>query len=157
MKLRTITSSCLGMLVLTGCAPAILTVATINIPRSLYFNSVKGPILEQYPNTVVTGSASGLSSGPISLKLPTGESCKGEWSPVPQTQAETGLSSYWDLVYGQGYFTKNIQGARYRVKATLVGEKGSEIQAEFCRHSGHEAPVQGVAKDLTGNVYKITN
>ncbi|WP_257312193.1 hypothetical protein [Geothrix fuzhouensis] len=157
MSLRGATSVCLGLLSLTGCAPAILTVANMTIPRSLYFHPVKGPILDQYPNTVVAGSASGLTSGSISMKLPTGESCKGEWSPVPQTQSETGLSSDWDLIYGQGYFLKNIQGSRNRVKAKLVGDKGSEILAEFYRHSEHEATLQGVAKDSAGNVYKITN
>ena len=157
MNLRGITSACLGMLVLTACAPVIMTVASITIPKSLYFNPVKGPILDQYPNTVVNGSASGLSSGSISLKLPTGETCKGEWATIPQTQAEMDLSSYWDLVYGQGYFTKNIQGVRDRAKAKMTGEKGTVILAEFYRRTEHEATFQGVAKDSVGNVYKVTN
>jgi hypothetical protein len=129
----------------------------MTIPQKLYFHPIKGEIIDQYPNTVIVGHISGNYSGSISLELPSGESCRGKWAIISQTQAETELSSEWDLVYGQGYFMKNIQGERNRAEAKLVGNKGSILVAELHKNSEHEANCQGVAKDSTGNVYKITN
>jgi hypothetical protein len=129
-------------------------IAGFVVPSSIYLHPVKGPIFDQSPPNALKGSASGVGS--ISVALPSGETCKGEWQTIQQTQMEVGLASDWDFVYGQGYFAKSVQGSRLRAKATLVGNKGSEIRAEFFRHS-NAAPIQGVAKDSAGNIFKVVN
>ena len=136
-------------------APAAL-LAFIGCSGSLYFYPVRGPLAAQQPVPVITAKATGLASGSISLLLPSGEKCQGPWAPVPQGQVDNELSSTWNSVYGPGNYEARVLGSKWHGKAILTGNQGSKIQLEFFRDTVKDAPLQGVARDNAGNVYKIT-
>lgn len=139
------------LLASTACIPPIP-----NLTPKLYLHPVKGPIASQHSNEAITAVATGLTSGSITFRLPGGESCNGTWEPIPQNQSAPGLASCWDLVYGEGYFTKHVLGARWRGKSKITGDQRSEFQLEFYRETHRDAPLLGVATDAAGNVYKVT-
>ncbi|MBI1754625.1 MAG: hypothetical protein HY014_18600 [Acidobacteria bacterium] len=151
MKVRSILGASIGLLLLTACIPPIP-----NLAPKLYLHPVKGPAVSQPPDAAITAVTSGISSGSITFQLPSGESCSGTWEPVPQNQPASGLAASWDLVYGEGYFTKHVLGAKWRGKAKITGNQRSEFQLEFYRDTTKEAPLLGVAVDAAGNVYKVT-
>ena len=151
MKVQSVVAASICLFALTACIPPIP-----NLKPKLYFYPVKGPMVNQYPNAVITGFSTGFSSGSISFQLPSGESCQGAWEPIPQNQADSSLASYWDLVYGNGYFSKHVLGAKWRGKSKIKGNQGSEFQLEFYRDTNKDAPLLGVARDAAGNVYKVT-
>ena len=151
MKVTTIISGSICLLGLTACVPFLP-----NLTPKLYLYPVKGPIVSQYPNVAITGSSTGIGSGSVSFQLPSGESCTGAWEPIPKDQTDSKLASHWDLVYGEGYFTKNVLGSNWRGKSKITGNKGSEFQLEFYRGSSKGSPLLGIATDTAGNVYKVT-
>ncbi|WLT32321.1 hypothetical protein [Geothrix sp. PMB-07] len=136
---------------LTACIPPVP-----NLTPKLYLHPVKGPSGSQYPGTTITAVSTGITSGSISFQLPSGESCKGQWEPIPQNQSGSGLADSWDLVYGQGYFTKHVLGAKWRGKSKIAGNQRSEFLLEFYRDTSKDAPLLGVATDAVGNIYKVT-
>jgi len=151
MKVQSAIGVSICLFAFTACIPPIP-----NLAPKLYLHPVKGPIVSQYPNAAITGFSTGFSSGSISFQLPNGESCKGAWEPIPQNQTGSSLASYWDLVYGEGYFTKQVLGSKWRGKSKISGNQGSEFQLEFYRATNKDAPLLGVAIDAAGNVYKVT-
>ena len=151
MKVSAFISGSICMLGLTACIPFIP-----DLKPKLYLYPVKGPIVSQYPNAAITGFSTGISSGSVSFQLPSGESCTGAWEPIPQNQTDSSLASDWDLIYGEGYFTKNVLGSKWRGKSKITGDKGSEFQLEFYRGNPKGSPLLGIAKDSAGNVYKVT-
>jgi hypothetical protein len=151
MKVSAAISGSVCLLLLTACIPPIP-----NLAPKLYLHPIKGPITNQYPNAAITGFSTGFSSGSISFQLPSGESCNGTWEPIPQNQTEPSLASYWDSIYGEGYFTKHVLGSKWRGKSKITGNKGSEFQLEFYRGTPQNSPLLGIAKDTAGNVYKVT-
>lgn len=151
MKVPAVISGSLCLLVLSGCIPFIP-----NLTPKLYLHPVKGPIVNQHPKTAITGFSTGIKSGSISFQLPSGESCKGAWEAITQSQGDSGLVSDWDLVYGEGYFTKHVLGSKWRGKSKIIGDKGSEFQLEFYRGVVQDSPLLGIARDTAGNVYKVT-
>lgn len=151
MKISDVIPGCICLLLLTACLPPIP-----DLTPKLYLHPVKGPMMNQYPNAAITGFSTGFSSGSISFQLPSGETCKGTWEPIPQVQSDSSLASYWDLIYGEGYFTKHVLGSKWRGKSKLIGNKGSEFLLEFYRGIPEDSPLLGIAKDTAGNVYKVT-
>lgn len=156
MTLRSLAAPALGLLTLTACAPVAMNLAEITLPKTLYFHPVQGPIFNQHPETALAGSVTGAyRSGSMVLTLPSGEVCQGPWAIIPQSQVEATLAGEWDQIYGTGYFVRAVQGARQRGKATLTGDRGSVFQAEFSQGPEKDAPLRGVAKDKSGNLFKI--
>jgi len=151
MKVPAVISGSICLILLSACIPFVP-----NLAPKIYLYPVKGPIIAQSPNVAITGFSTGIMSGSISFQLPSGETCKGAWKPIPQTQTDTSLASHWDLVYGEGYFTKHVLGSKSRGKANIYGDKGSEFQLEFCRGVAQNAPLLGIATDTAGNIYKVT-
>lgn len=151
LKMPTVILGSICLLLLSACIPFIP-----NLAPKLYLYPVKGPIVAQYPDAAIKGFSTGVSSGSISFQLPSGETCKGAWEPIPQSQTNTNMAGHWDLVYGEGYFTKHVLGSRSRGKSKIYGDKGSEFQLEFYRSVAQDAPLLGIAKDTVGNVYKVT-
>ncbi|HJV38527.1 MAG TPA: hypothetical protein VJ528_06795 [Geothrix sp.] len=151
MKMLGAVSGSICLLASTACIPPIP-----DLTPKLYLHPVKGPMVNQHPNAAITGFSTGIGSGSISFQLPSGESCKGPWEPIPQDQAGSNLASYWDLVYGEGYFTRHVLGSKWRGKSKITGDKGSEFQLEFYRGAPKDSPLLGVATDAAGNVYKVT-
>jgi hypothetical protein len=151
MRVQSVIGASIFLFAFTACIPPI----PILTPK-LYLHPVKGPIISQYPNAAITGFTTGFGSGSISFQSPNGESCNGAWELIPQNQSASSLASYWDLVYGEGYFIKHVLGAKWRGKSKITGNQGSEFQLEFFRDINRDAPLLGVATDAAGNVYKVT-
>jgi hypothetical protein len=63
----------------------------------------------------------------------------------------------WDAVYGGGYYTANVLGARLHVRSTLTGSNGATLDVEMYRRDvpGQLTEIRGVAQDNRGNIYKI--
>ena len=135
----------------TACIPPIP-----DLHPALYLYPVKGPLAEQQPGLALTARTRGLASGTIAFQLPSGEACEGPWEPIPSGQAASELSAAWDLVFGPGYHTAQVLGARWRGRATLTGNRGTEVQLQFYRKEERNSPLLGVAKDSAGNVFKVT-
>jgi hypothetical protein len=151
----------LGVCLLSGC----LQVA--------HLYPVQGPLAGQTPPPVYAVKVTGaFNSGGISVTLVDGEVFKGPWkalsvedraqaSRAPQSFS---LASAWDTVYGPGFYTSHVLGTRLFAQASLTGSRGTVLQVEMYRqvHAGEDNPssgvlpdIRGVAKDSSGNIYKL--
>jgi len=136
-----------------------------NMNMRLY--PVKGPLIEQTPLPVFTGEFSGVyDGGEISVNLPNGEVCKGEWArvkPAAGSAGETitnafradGMSSVWDSVYGPGFYVSHVVGREYYGASRVTGDHGSVLDVEFLYGGEHEETRRGVARDNKQNIYKV--
>jgi len=131
---------------------------------------VQGPLAAQNPPPVfVAKMTDGLHSGNLSVVLNTGEVLRGRWEQVqrpakPSSGAASApsenMSAQWDLVYGQGFYTAHVLGARLYAKSELKGNQGTVLYAELYKpdkiqDQQNVASIKGVAKDDKGNIYKI--
>jgi hypothetical protein len=128
---------------------------------------VQGPLAAQTPPPVFNARMSGaFNSGSLTVTLTNGEVCKGAWSMVNQNQpagagsgasSAPNLSSAWDAVYGQGFYTAHILGAKLRVQGVLTGNKGTILHVELSRPDTPNGlnEIKGVGADNNGNVYKL--
>ena len=128
---------------------------------------VQGPLAAQTPPPVFNARMSGaFNSGSLTALLTGGEVCKGAWSGVNQNPAAGAgsgaspapdLSSAWDTVYGHGFYTAHILGARLHVKGVLTGNKGTILHVELYRPDTPNGlnEIKGVGTDDNGNVYKL--
>lgn len=126
-------------------------------PGHLY--PVGGPLSAQTPVPIYKVTLSGvLKSGSMSATLAGGEVCTGGWSAIPQDDPAAGsMSADWDSVYGAGFFVANVLGKPVFARATLTGTKGTTLQVQFYDPTpGQFANVEGVARDNSGNVFKLT-
>jgi len=107
------------------------------------------------PSVKITGP---FNSGNISVKLNDGEVCKGRWNRITATSANA-LAPVWDTVYGQGFYVAHVLGTSLYAQSVLTGNRGTTLTIEmYRRESGdpnHITPLQGVAKDNHGNIYKL--
>lgn len=160
MNRRLLVPALLSLAGLTACVPVVMTAMFATIPQKLYFHPVAGPGAAT-GGTAMKGSASGVTSGSMTVTLADGERCQGTWSRVDPDQAQRELSDAWDHVYGAGFFTRAVLGARDRIGAKLVGDRGTVIEVACIRpdlqaETRHRGPLQGVARDSAGTVYKVT-
>ena len=133
---------------------------------------VQGPLSRQTPAPVLVGKLTdGLKSGAISMQVSDTELCKGKWTIV-QRPSSTKLASAapstttanlgpeWDIVYGSGFYTAHVLGARLYGRAQLTGSLGTTLTVEIIKPDTGEnnAPgsVRGVARDNKENIYKVT-
>ncbi|MEI9977251.1 MAG: hypothetical protein WDO73_37480 [Ignavibacteriota bacterium] len=65
------------------------------------------------------------------------------------------MPAIWDQIYGEGYYTAHVLGAKLHAQALITGSRGSTLSVEFYRPDAIPQ-VQGVAKDSNGNTYKMT-
>ncbi len=96
------------------------------------------------------------NSGGISLTMPDGEFCKGQWSSAAGMSVSYGsgsLFSQYGSAYWSGYTVSNKPGEN-RGQAMIVGARGTVIEVEFYTGSG-TANGFGLAKDNKGNIYKV--
>lgn len=128
-----------------------------SLPLHVY--PIQGPLAQQRPGLVLEGRISGLLSGSTEIRLPSGETCRGSWARVLQNSEGAGerteWGQTWDAVYGQGYFVAHVLGSGRRGRAMLQGDQGSQIALEFYTEAVKGSPVLGVARDGSGNVYKM--
>jgi hypothetical protein len=126
---------------------------------------VQGSLAAQTPIPVESVKMSGaLNSGNVSVVLNAGEVCKGQWSVVPRgsgagATATTSMSEAWDAVYGHGFYTSHVLGARLYARSTLTCNQGTKLNLEMYRPDTAQVVVgeiRGVAEDDKGNVYKLT-
>lgn len=128
---------------------------------------VQGPLSAQAPPPIFSARMSGaLFSGNLTIVLADHEVCTGTWGMVSRkptagntstTKATPDLSSAWDAVYGQGFYTSHILGARLHVQSELTGNKGTILHVELYRPDTQEGinEIKGVGKDNNGNLYKL--
>ena len=135
------------------CAALSLLLLGCSAPLHLY--PVQGPLAAQQPLPVLTARATGLTSGTISFTLPSGEACAGPWAPIRPGQVEQSLAPTWDSVYGPGHYLAHVLGSQWHGQARLTGNQGTRMHLEFYRDTVPDAPLQGVARDEAGNVYKV--
>ena len=128
---------------------------------------VKGPLAEQTPPPIYAASASaGFHSGNFTATLGNGNKCQGRWTSVPRKPHEGGsgpsesLASAWDTVYGPGFYTANVLGAKIRIEGQIPCNSGGPLHVEAVQHNaggGKDATlvIKGVATDDGGNIYKL--
>jgi hypothetical protein len=146
--------------VLLVCAVSLLT-GCYRIGR-LY--PVQGPLAAQTAPPIYSAKMTGaFNSGNITVTLGNGEVCSGAWGMVSRKPTDSGDQSsvnwpkVWDAVYGGGYYTANVLGARLHVRSALTGSKGTTLDVEMYRRDvpGQLTEIHGVAQDNRGNIYKI--
>ncbi len=136
---------------------SLLAGCMVMAPGHLY--PVEGPLSTQAPVPIYKVTLSGvLTSGSMSATLPDGEVCSGGWTAIAQDDATAGsMSADWDRVYGAGFLVANVLGKPVFARATLTGTKGTNLQVQFYDPTpGQPANVEGVAKDNSGNIFKLT-
>lgn len=148
----------LGAFLLSGCATA-----------RLY--PVQGPLSQQNPAPVYVAKLSGaLYSGSFKVVLGNGETGQGRWGIVPRPNkssdpgnaappSSSDMAAEWDTVYGLGFYTAHVLGAKLHAKAEVIGNQGTVLHVEMYKPDREEeespANVKGVAKDEKGNIYKL--
>jgi hypothetical protein len=138
-------------------AAAPLAACVIDVPGHLY--PVQGPLATRNPAPIYTLHISGiLTSGNVSATLGGGESCRGNWSKIPQDDANAAaMSADWDRVYGAGFFTANVLGNPVFARASLSCQQGTTLGLQFyLQVPGQIRSARGVAEDSKGNLYKLT-
>jgi hypothetical protein len=128
------------------------------------FSPVQGPLSKQSPIPTYAATLSGLFSGSISVVLDNGEVCKGQWafvSTTPQSMSATAvtpidMAADWDDVYGAGYFAAHVLGNKLYARATLTGNTGTVLHAEFSNENNTRGNTKGVAEDNKGNIFKVS-
>jgi hypothetical protein len=151
------------------CASALSGCATAR----LY--PVQGPLSQQNPLPVYIAKLSGaLNSGSFKVTLRNGELGQGRWSVVPRPNKSSDpgssappssgdMAAEWDTVYGPGFYTAHVLGAKLHAKAAITGNQGTVLHVEMYKpdNAGGRAEeqsaanIKGVAKDDRGNIYKV--
>jgi hypothetical protein len=109
-----------------------------------------------------------INSGSLSFHMPDGEIFKGQWTmvrPVKTPQGMTAASnspandmpSAWDTVYGEDYYMSHVLGSTLYAESMIKGNRGTVVNVEFYAVHISENRLNrfGVAKDSSGNVYKM--
>jgi hypothetical protein len=148
-------------------ATAALLAGCVSLTVPGGFSPVKGPLSQQNPLPTYTAKMSGLLSGSISVILSNGEVCKGPWAFVSTATGGTdnanagvaappNMGAEWDFVYGPGYYVSHVVGNKLYARATLTGNLGTIINAEFSNETNTRGNTKGVAIDNHGNVFKVS-
>jgi hypothetical protein len=144
----------IGLLALAVCGCGV--VIPMPISMHLYPVQVQGPIAERKPVPAIPASVLGtFYTARFYVTFPDGETFQGPLRPVVPADAVNGdLAPVWDAVYGPGYYATAALGSPGRARAVLQGSKGSILFIETNRTS-RDAPVEGIAKDSNGDVFKV--
>ena len=129
----------------------------VPVPASVHLYPLRGPISDQKPVPVIPATAWGtVFSTSLSIDLPDGETFEGSVIRVsPSDSADDDLASVWDSVYGSGHYLARVLGSGSHGRATLRGNRGATLVLEVNTET-KESPLEGVAKDSKGNVFKVT-
>jgi len=119
---------------------------------------VEGPYSSQVPPPVLTATVRGIvgNNGPLTLQLPDGTACQGEWSSAAGVQTTFGagsLFSRYGAVYGSGY-TIMSGGGQNPGRAIATCGDGTRFDIEFVTGGG-TANGFGFARDSRDNVYRV--
>lgn len=128
---------------------------------------VKGPLAEQTPPPIYAARVSaGFHSGSFTATLANGSKCQGQWTMVSTKPREGGsgpagnLGAAWDTVYGAGFYTANVLGARVHIEGKIPCSAGGSLYVEAVQHEtggpdNATQVIKGVATDDSGNIYKL--
>ncbi len=119
---------------------------------------VEGPLSESVPTPQVKATVNGIlgNSGSLSLTMPDGEYCTGQWSSAAGAGISTTSGSLFGT-YGSVYGTATTISTGYGQNpgaAVLTCDRGRNFQIEFVTGAG-TATGFGFAKDNKGNVYRV--
>lgn len=122
------------------------------------FYPVGGPLSKQMPLPIIKAKADGISgnTGPLTLTLPSGETCQGQWSSAAPQQVSVssgGMFTMYGPAAGYSVTAGNVPGVN-RGEVFMSCDQGATVQAEFFTGSG-TASGYGVARDSFGNIYKM--
>jgi hypothetical protein len=142
--------------------------------RVAHLYPIQGPLAAQTPPPIYTGRITGvINSGSISAKLANGQQFSGKWraksAGALAKESSAGivppfnLFAEWDAVYGPGFYTAHVLGAHLFARTTLAGKQGGTLQLEMISQPVQTGDptnpvppeIRGVARDQTGNVYKV--
>ena len=128
----------------------------IPVPVSIHLYPLQGPIAENKHVPAIPGTVLGtVYTASLSVTLPDGETFEGPLAQVaPDQVANDDLAPVWDSVYGPGYYKAVALGSPARARGALKGSRGSTLFVETNRTSP-ASPLEGVAKDTNGNVFKV--
>ena len=133
---------------------------------------VRGPEADaqSHPRSLKLKMEIARDSHTMSVTLPDGEVCRGEYVHVrngtvePSDQAAAGssqadLRDAWIDLYGTSYFEKHI-AAKPRVQAVLTGNRNTTLKLDMCNGCAPRSPFNedlydGVATDNHGNTYHV--
>jgi hypothetical protein len=149
MKLRHLAGVAL-ILAVGGCG------LLIPVPVSIHLYPLQGPLAEHKPVPVISATILGTTStASLSVTLPGGETFVGPLAAVtPEEAANDDFAPVWDSVYGPGYYAAVALGSPAHARGVLKGNKGSTLFVETNRTS-RAAPLEGVARDTNGNLFKV--
>lgn len=102
----------------------------------------------------------GQPRGKLECMTPWGEKCAGEYSIAVDQSVSFGfgtanavsasrLGKAWATAYGSNFA---LDASNCRGTATLIGDQGTTVEAEFVCGGGHG---YGVAEDSKGNYYRV--
>jgi len=87
------------------------------------------------------------------------DECKGRWKSAapPASAGANDMASVWDTVYGDGYYQLQVLLAKKCARGSGTCKEKRILDAEICliNNRSSKATRVGVAKDSTGNIYKI--
>jgi len=89
------------------------------------------------------------------------DECKGRWKAAtpPLPLVANDMASVWDTVYGDGYYTTHILGAKTCARGSGACKKqGTVLDAEICLiedKQNRKGTKVGVAKDSKNSIYKM--
>jgi hypothetical protein len=137
---------------------AILGGCAVMVPGHLY--PVQGPLSKEStpPIYAVTMNGSFLPSGSVTVHIPPGITCPGDWKAISQDDPTARqMSVKWDDVYGSGYFVANVLGKRTFARSVLTCTNAEKLNLEFLVvEPGKPSSTVGVVSDGTGNIFKLS-
>lgn len=144
--------------ILLSLSAGLLASVLCSCSTTANFYPVKGPLSEVKPLPIIRARVDGImgNSGGITLTMPDGETCKGQWSSAAGMSISYGsgtLFSQYGSAYWSGYSVGNKPGEN-RGQAIVIGDRGTVIEVEFYTGSG-TANGFGLAKDNKENIYKV--
>jgi hypothetical protein len=151
---------------LTALVTALTGCVSLSVPGA--FSPVQGPLSKQLPAPpTYAAKMNGLLSGTVSVVVANGEVCTGTWAFVSKTApantdppigaaAPVDMAADWDFVYGPGFYVAHVVGNKLYARATLTGNMGTVIHAEFSNETNSRGNTKGVAQDDRGNVFKVS-
>jgi hypothetical protein len=109
---------------------------------------IQGPLSAQTPMRTYAIRIDSVAI--VTVKLGSGELCRGMWSNLPKEDPTSGeLSAEWDLVYGKGYYLAEVRSSTGIARAVLDCTSGMTVNVQF-------SSTKGIAKDSHGDVFKLT-
>ena len=134
---------------LIALAPVMLLAACAD---TMHMTPVQGPAAQQNPVPVIAGAVEKMD---ISFSTPSSETCQGRFVAIAPEQPASDLAPMWDTVYGMKYYANNVGHTKAEhYTAAVTCSKGTTMEVEA--YQNREKLFQGIAKDNSGNVYKIS-